>query len=594
MKNTKFIAFKKICLSIFTVSLLLTPLSSSAITFGQEVSGGSSSYSFIVSVWYSQAPGEEPEFICTGTLIEQRIVLTAAHCIYSKGLYYVHYGSDQLQENSEVIDVSASWRNPRYSERQAVNDVGLLLLAKPIQGARVTTLTSKSTMVKVQSNKSVKYEIAGWGDDQNGEAATYLKKAAVDDQTAVAKKIKAWAPWRSDVWFAVGKYNSRERVFAGACTGDSGGPLFAILGGQKYLVGLASWGAENCELGTPSIYVRLSYYVDSIRREGIPQLLINEVKQNRLMPSVIVQPTIEGKSVGGNLVTCNPGKWSSNTKTVSVNWVQGFNTISSTGTLSIPSNLTNLEKYTCEVVGSNPNGDLIRELEIIVLPPPVAGNPPYIQNLPNDYNFTGSSVATCDQGTFEYSDSVINEWWIGDGTYSKPIERISTGNSLEITTKLTIKYAGKYLFCKSIATGVGGTSSSISKGLPLPRLLPPFSTAWPDVNINGVRSFNAGKVGSIATCSNWAWERVDSEKVGWYVSASPLSEQLGRHIIDGNSENKDFLVSATFIQSGTPLILTEKFLITNKDKHLSCVVMGTNAGGTTILNRSILLFHTGN
>ena len=58
----------------------------------------------------------------------------------------------------------------------------------------------------------MKYEIVGWGKDQNGEEATYLKMTAVLDQTVAAKKIKAWAPWRNDVWFAVGKYNSKEKV----------------------------------------------------------------------------------------------------------------------------------------------------------------------------------------------------------------------------------------------------------------------------------------------------------------------------------------------------------------------------------------------
>ena len=203
-----------------SVLLVSTIFPSSAITFGKEIVNASDAYPSVVSIWYAEDADSKPEFICTGTLIQIRVVLTAAHCVLTSGLYYVRYGADQLDENVQLLDVDATWRNPRYSASQAVNDIGLLLLAKPITNAEITRLPSASTIKKVQAIQSVKYEIMGWGRDQNSERATYLKKSAVDDQTTFAKRIKAWAPWRNDVWFAVGKYNSKEKVFSGSCNGD--------------------------------------------------------------------------------------------------------------------------------------------------------------------------------------------------------------------------------------------------------------------------------------------------------------------------------------------------------------------------------------
>lgn len=233
---------------LVAVSTILggTVYPSAAITFGKEVTNASDEYPSVVSIWYLESTDDEYQFICSGTLIEPRVVLTAAHCIFSTGTYYVQYGADQLDEDIKVLSVASVWKSPRFSYNQKVNDVGLLLLTSPIIGAQTTPLSSKSTLVKVQASKSVKYEIVGWGKDQNSERATYLKKASVDDQTAYAKKI--WTPWRNDVWFAVGKYNSKEKVFAGSCNGDSGGPLFASFNGTTYLAGVTSWEPRTVKL----------------------------------------------------------------------------------------------------------------------------------------------------------------------------------------------------------------------------------------------------------------------------------------------------------------------------------------------------------
>lgn len=264
---------------LFTAALIIIFGSAAyAITFGKEITNPSGKYSSVVSVWVSEDADSEPEFICTGTLIEPRIVLTAAHCVLEKTyLYYIKYGNDLLDDDTELLEVSATWKDPRYSKKQKVNDVGLLLLTQEIDNAVTSPLPSESSIKKLLGTKGVKLEIAGWGQDQNGSSATYLKKLSVSDLTSFMKKnIKGW---RTEVWLSVGTYNSKEKVYAGACFGDSGGPLFATLGSKNLLVGVTSWGANDCELGVPSSYVRLSYYVDRIKNEGINNLLVNEKKK---------------------------------------------------------------------------------------------------------------------------------------------------------------------------------------------------------------------------------------------------------------------------------------------------------------------------
>jgi secreted trypsin-like serine protease len=545
---------------------------SHAVTFGKEVSNASVAYPSVISIWYAETSAEQPEFLCTGTLINPRIVLTAAHCIYSTGLLYVKYGADQLDDDIKIYEVSASWRNPRFSERQAVNDVGLLLLTNPIEGARVTSLPAKSSMVKVQSNRSVKYEIVGWGADQNGDSATYLKRAAVDDQTAFAKKIKAWAPWRNDVWFAVGKYNSKEKVFAGSCNGDSGGPLFANLNGSSYLVGVTSWGAEDCELGAPSVYVRLSYYVDSIKTEGIRQLYVNEVKQNRSRPSVVTEPKIEGAAKGGNTVTCNKGVWSANTTNVSVEWTQDFYTISNNEKLTIPANSNSQKKYICEVTASNGNGAITRSLEIVVQAAPQTRNAPILSGMPSNAEFTGESVVKCSLGTFDYAESVSNEWWVGASSFSEPSEKIGSGPTLTITTALSNKYFGKYLFCKSIAQGEGGASSRTGGGLIFPSI--PKPSVEDSLVITGMPKdgYSVSKLNQLICSGGKSSGQVTSTGYSWLLRTSSSA------------------TTGTIIGYSQTISLSSDWFKENGSKNLVCKFTAIGPGGENFTQASANVF----
>jgi elastase-2 len=53
----------------------------------------------------------------------------------------------------------------------------------------------------------------------------------------------------------------------GSCNGDSGGPLNCPSGGSRVVAGVTSWGISslgNCRQDYPSVYTRVSYYIDWI------------------------------------------------------------------------------------------------------------------------------------------------------------------------------------------------------------------------------------------------------------------------------------------------------------------------------------------
>jgi len=560
---------RRLLAGLVAVSTILggTIFPSAAITFGSEIPNASSQYPSVVSIWYSENSEETPRFICTGTLIQRRVVLTAAHCIFPTGLVFVKYGADELGEDLSLYAVSAVWRNPRYSVSQSVNDVGLLLLEKEIPGATIFPLSSSAKISSMQKNNSVKYRIIGWGIDQNKELPTYLRTSIVTDQSAVVKKSVKW--WRDDVWFAVGKFIKSEGVYSGICSGDSGGPLLATLKGETVLAGVASFTfGEECEVRTPSVFSRLSYYIADINK-GILLLPLNEAKQNRGLSSVVVEPRIIGIARTGSIITCDKGVWSSNSIQVGVVWSGTGVPDGSTGpSITLSNNASGSGRtFTCTVTASNANGSSRRVLTINQPSQPISTISPSILGLPTVASSTLTNV-TCTPGSFTGATTVTQEWWIGG--FTSPTTRISVGNSLAVSANFFMEYGAKYLYCISSASGEGGLATAISRANAVPLFAKPAVAQYP--LISGVPADTLVQIGTVAICSGWSWSNsINSEVVDWYINSS------------------NTLTNATKVGSGSSFTLSKSFLEQNAGKYLSCAVTATNNGGFVTTHTPVYL-----
>jgi len=550
---------KLVALWLFVAAFLGFAIPASGITFGREVTNGSTAYPSVVSIWQADSADEDAYPKCSGTLITNRIVLTAAHCLDSSGLLYVQYGADQLFDDVDLLPVSAIWKNPRFSSKQLVNDTGLLLLENAIPGAITSRLPSAAEIKSVQASKSVKYEIVGWGKDQNDEPATYLRKAAVDDQTLFMKKAK-W--WRNDVWFAVGKWNKSEKVFAGACNGDSGGPLFATLGTKTILAGITSWGAEDCETAQPSIYVRLSYYINEINNVGIPTLFVNETKQNRAIPSFTRLPKIIGQAKVGSTISCDTGAVSLNTQEWTYRWtLNGVFITGSPETITLtPNNSSSVSReYICIVTAKNSNGSIVESVSVKQPPLPASTSSATISGIPASAS-SANSTATCTAAKFSNANSIQNEWWIGNSTYFAPTSKISTGNTINLDTNFYINNGGKYLFCLTRASGDGGVSESISSGSYIPIFPKPATGVVPIVK-NVPTAAIVGKV--TVSCTPPTFSNSTKVSTDWLIGST------------GNFAIKDK------VASGNELILSRESFQIWGGKYLYCRTTATGPGGTT-------------
>ena len=187
---------------------------------------------------------------CSGTLVSETVVVTAAHCLDSAGggpkfrtmspsALAIYVGDDpSVDLVANLSLVSETLIHPDYNRRQLYNDIALVRLSAPVTGVTpVANLPASLEITGADIGGVINF--AGFGDDENGGSGVKLQ---VDGVLGGLGCSVPGCGGGDDPATQI----SYEQGSAGPCFGDSGGPAFIDRGGVPYLAGVTSYGDSFC------------------------------------------------------------------------------------------------------------------------------------------------------------------------------------------------------------------------------------------------------------------------------------------------------------------------------------------------------------
>lgn len=225
--------------------------SSSGIIGGTDVAANHPLVRHIVGIYI---PIGDKAAICTGTLLPNNLILTAAHCVGPQPDKMLIVFGPRIQKGAAMLPVDAAVVSPLWATRQneptETGDIALLRYKGQTPAGFIPLPLLRSKQLRIL--------------DQRRGAMTLLAGYGINDGVKKSGSgILRWVSARvADANFSRSEVRLDQTQGKGACHGDSGGPAIVFIGGNPHVWGVTSRGyndpADDCSVS--AIYTNAATY----------------------------------------------------------------------------------------------------------------------------------------------------------------------------------------------------------------------------------------------------------------------------------------------------------------------------------------------
>ncbi|XP_016972390.1 CLIP domain-containing serine protease 14D-like [Drosophila rhopaloa] len=231
-----------------------------------------SEFPWLVVVQYRPPNGGDLLTPCVGSLINQRYVLTAAHCVtaYDMGRpVSVRLGDNSTRVGAEfvILDIEEIYVHEDFTRSNFLKDIALIRLKSEVSYSKnIKPICLPSTVGQLRLREGHPLTVAGWGllNDVPSTNRQYERVTYLDNDQCRARY--------SQVDIVVDpSHICADHSRDTRCISDGGGPLMAYHNGVCVLHGIMAFGGRPCGVkNLPDVFTNVGEYDQWIKKHMWP------------------------------------------------------------------------------------------------------------------------------------------------------------------------------------------------------------------------------------------------------------------------------------------------------------------------------------